>query len=144
MKNLIIKTTIIAAFLFQTSCAFIFNKKDIELSFKSYPEGAKVFVDGEIVGKTPVNVRLVPDKNHDILYLKDGYANRDFRIRPVIGDSRLRPSGEYTACILDAVGSILIIPLISVLSTYCAQFEQQSYFKSLDKGNRSNVLIQDN
>jgi hypothetical protein len=142
MKNLAIKITLISAFLFQTGCAFIFNKKDVELNFKSYPEGAKIWVDGDVVGQTPMNIRLIPDRNHSILYSMDGYANREFKIQSIIGDGRLRPSGEYTACIIDAIGSILIIPLISVLSTHCAQFDQQSYFKALDKGSRNNVLIQ--
>ncbi len=120
----------------------IFNKRDVEVKFNSYPKGAKVFIDGEEVGETPVSVMVKTDHNKLVLYAKNGYANREFWIKKVIGDSRLRPKAEYTMCIIDAVGSILILPIVSVLSDSCAHFDSNVYSRALDKGGRSNVLNQ--
>jgi diacylglycerol kinase family enzyme len=62
----------------------IFNKKDVEVNFKSIPDGADVYVDGEKVGKTPVITRIRPSKDYVILYIKDGYANREFKIKKLL------------------------------------------------------------
>lgn len=129
--------------LFTNSCAMIFNKKDVEVSFKSIPEGADVYVDGEVVGKTPVTTRIRPSKDYGILYIKDGYANREFKIKQVVGNSTLRPTSEYTLCMIDAIGSILIVPMVSIFSNSCAQFDSTTYSKALDRGARMNVLSQE-
>ena len=131
--------------LFSSSCAMLFNKKDVEVSFKSYPEGAKVFVDGDVVGQTPITTRIKPTRDYDILYVKDGYANREFKIKRVIGDSTLRPAFENTMCVLDVFpGMFLIVPIVSAFSNSCAHFDSYSYHKALDKGNRVNVINQNN
>ena len=131
-----------AAMLFTSSCAIIFNKRDVEVTFKSIPDGADVYVDGEKVGNTPVTTRIRPSKDYGVLYIKDGYANREFKIKKVVGNSTLRPTSEYTLCMIDAVGSILIVPMVSVFSNSCAQFDSTTYSKALDKGARVNVISQ--
>ena len=131
-----------AAMLFTSSCAMIFNKRDVEVTFKSIPDGADVYVDGEKVGNTPVTTRIRPSKDYGVLYIKDGYANREFKIKKIVGNSTLRPTSEYTLCMIDAVGSILIVPMVSVFSNSCAQFDSTTYSKALDKGARVNVISQ--
>jgi hypothetical protein len=138
-----LKFFLILAMLFTSSCAMIFNKKDVEVNFRSIPDGADVFVDGEKIGKTPISVRLIPDRNRVVLYTKDGFANREFNIHNTLADSRLRPGYEHTNCILDWTGFIFILPLISAHSPACSNFDQSVYFKALDKGSRINVLNQD-
>ena len=56
--NNILKFSLVLVMLFFSSCAMIFNKKDVEVNFKSIPDGADVFIDGEKAGKTPISVRL--------------------------------------------------------------------------------------
>jgi hypothetical protein len=131
-----------AAMLFTSSCAMIFNKRDVEVTFKSIPDGADVYVDGDKVGKTPVTTRIKPSKDYGILYIKDGYANREFKIKKIVGNSTLRPTSEYSMCVIDAIGSVLIVPMISVFSNSCAQFDSTTYSKALDKGARLNVISQ--
>ena len=144
-SKLVISLSLICVMLLNSSCAMLFNKKDVEVTFASYPENAKVFLDGNVIGHTPVTVRIKPKYNADILYAKNGYANREFKITKVIGDSTLRPTFEHTMCILDAVsGIILILPLISAFSTSCAHFNKSFYHKALDKGVRINTIQQHN
>ena len=141
--NNILKFSLVLVMLFSSSCAMIFNKKDVEINFKSIPDGADVFIDGEKAGKTPISVRLIPDRNKTILYVKDGYANREFNIYNTLADSRLRPGYEHANCIIDWAGFILILPIISAHSPACSNFDQAVYLKALDKGVRVNVINQD-
>ncbi len=140
--NNILKFSLVLVMLFSSSCAMIFNKNDVEVNFKSIPDGADVYVDGEKVGKTPVITRIRPSKDYVILYIKDGYANHEFKIKKIIGNSTLRPTSEYSMCVIDAIGSILIVPMVSVFSNSCAQFDNTIYSKALDKGARLNVISQ--
>jgi hypothetical protein len=48
MKNWLILVLII----FQSSCAFIFNKKELPVSFKSIPSESDVYINGEKIGQT--------------------------------------------------------------------------------------------
>ena len=138
-----LKISLMLVILFTSSCAMIFNKKDVEVNFKSIPDGADVYVDGDKVGKTPISVRIEPTRDRSILYIKDGYATREFEIKKIIGDSTLRPTSENVMCLLDAFpGMLLIVPLVSVFSNSCAHFDNISYSKALDKGTRMNVLNQ--
>lgn len=144
-SKIILSLSLICVMLFNSSCAMLFNKKDVEVTFASYPENAKVFLDGNVIGHTPVTVRIKPKYNADILYIKEGYANREFEIERVVGDSTLRPTFEHTMCILDAVsGVILILPFISAFSTSCAHFDKTFYHKALDEGVRLNTINQHN
>ena len=44
-----------------------------QLSIESDPEGASVYVDGQLVGQTPVNVGRLPAGDHRVRLVKDGY-----------------------------------------------------------------------
>jgi hypothetical protein len=44
------------------------------MSFDSEPRGAEVFIDGELRGKTPLNVRLKPRKRSSMIVRKAGYV----------------------------------------------------------------------
>lgn len=133
---------IIGTMLLTSSCAMLFNKRDVAVSFKPYPEGAKVFIDGDVIGKTPILTRIKPSKNYSILYTKNGYANREFNISHTVADSRLRPTNEHVRCILDWFGFVFILPAISAGSYKCSNFDEAVYFKALDEGNRINIINQ--
>ncbi len=139
MKKLI---SLICCVFLVNSCALMFNKKDVEVSFKSYPDGAKVWLNGEVIGETPISTRIKPVKDYSILYTKDGYANREFGMKLRIGHAGNRSGFEKTMCALDGGGIILILPLFSLISPACSDFTESSYFKALDKGNRINVIEQ--
>ncbi len=61
------------------------NKKLTELLVASFPDTAKVFLDKNDVGKTPLLLKTVTDSDHEIKIEKDGYKEKTVRIRTVNG-----------------------------------------------------------
>lgn len=79
------------------------------LFVESVPAGALVFINGERVGNTGesgINLRVAPQKTHDVLVRREGYA--DYRLR-VTGEAfgqrqivaRLSPSSDANAVGID-------------------------------------------
>lgn len=79
------------------------------LFVESVPAGALVFINGERVGNTGesgINLRVAPEKTHDVLVRREGYA--DYRLR-VTGEAfgqrqivaRLSPSSDADAVGID-------------------------------------------
>jgi len=77
---------ILVACLFLTSgCATIFvgGKDDIDLS--SDPSGAKVLVNGQNEGKTPITLVLKRGKEYTVEFVKEGYERKTLRLTYGIG-----------------------------------------------------------
>ena len=62
MKKIIIRLSILSALIIFTSCASIFKGTSQTINFDSSPSGATVFLDGERVGVTPLNLSLKKNK----------------------------------------------------------------------------------
>ena len=58
-----------------SGCAALFGTKDKDFDFNSNPVGATVTVDGQPEGTTPVRVHLSNQKEHVIVYHRDGYQD---------------------------------------------------------------------
>lgn len=56
-----------------------------EVSVASTPLGARVVVDGEERGSTPLSLELTTDREHRIQVVSDGYATVETLVQPVIG-----------------------------------------------------------
>jgi formylglycine-generating enzyme required for sulfatase activity len=54
---------------------------DGEIAISSSPDGANVTVDGEFVGRTPLQISLPPDKAHTVLISKAGYERGRLSLR---------------------------------------------------------------
>ena len=50
-----------------SGCATMFNPRHQEVPVTSTPEGAEVWIDGEVVGVTPVTVTVKADENHEVV-----------------------------------------------------------------------------
>lgn len=66
-------------------CATIFegSKSDIDLS--SEPSGAKVLVNGQNEGKTPIKLTVKKGKEYSIEFIKDGFQGKTIRLTYSIG-----------------------------------------------------------
>jgi PEGA domain len=64
-------------------CATIFTggRPDQKVEFKSIPQGATVYVDGEEVGQTPLKLPLARDMNHKVRIELAGYPTYERDIK---------------------------------------------------------------
>lgn len=68
-----------------SGCAAIFNNESERTYIYSEPSGAKVFVDGKPIGRTPTSVYLLSDQTHTIEFQKEGYEVKAVTINNHIG-----------------------------------------------------------
>ena len=61
------------------------DKKSLSLLAISFPDGAKVLLDKNSAGNTPLLLKNVTDSDHEIKVQKDGYKEKTVRIRTVSG-----------------------------------------------------------
>ncbi|WP_337871635.1 PEGA domain-containing protein [Ignavibacterium sp.] len=75
---------IVVSFIF-TSCATIFKGSTDDVSFSSDPTGAKVYVNGSLLGTTPFQLELKSNKTYTIEFKKDGYETKAVVLNNSIG-----------------------------------------------------------
>jgi hypothetical protein len=77
MKNIgkmtLFVASVTAACFTITGCAALFRGSHDVVSFSSDPPGAKVYVDGMEMGKTPMQAPLVAKHDHSVQFRMDGY-----------------------------------------------------------------------
>lgn len=88
------------------SCATLFGPKTHPLSLSSDPYPAEVYVDGQLMGETPVTFFLKADKPYEIEFCKEGYKPARRYVGTAVGNEWL---------ILDILGGL--IPVIVDAST---------------------------
>ena len=59
--------------IFLSGCATIISGDTETVTFNSSPEGADVYIDGAIIGKTPVSIVLEKNKKDVVMLKKEGY-----------------------------------------------------------------------
>ncbi|HMN26177.1 MAG TPA: PEGA domain-containing protein [Ignavibacteriaceae bacterium] len=72
------------AFIF-SSCATIFKGSTDDVSFSSEPTGAKVYVNGNLLGTTPVQLELKSKNSYTIEFKKDGYETKTVLLNNSVG-----------------------------------------------------------
>jgi hypothetical protein len=92
----------------------------------SNPPGADVYIDGAYFGKTPTILNLEPSKNYQATLTKQGYGSSTVNME-TWASVRGGRGADNTRCVLDALGTMLIIPLFSFLSVHCRDFKQEQY-----------------
>ena len=61
-----------------SGCATLFANKNPEVNVASDPNGAKVYVNGNLMGTTPVQFKLAANKQYTIEFRKDGYQSKTY------------------------------------------------------------------
>jgi hypothetical protein len=86
-------------------CATLFNEKDPAVSFQSNPSEAKIYVNGNYMGETPVALELKTDKSYTIEFRKEGYESKTYFLNNKIGVGWvvLDVLGGFIPIIVDAV-----------------------------------------
>ncbi len=80
MKNNLIIVIISFAIIiiFFDGCASLLKGVNEEVNIISEPNGAKVYVNGQMLGKTPLQIKLSAKNTHYIEFVKDGYEKKTF------------------------------------------------------------------
>lgn len=132
MKNmkLLRQFALIALLTSASSCAYIFNDKEVDVSINSNPPGADVYIEGRNYGKTPVTIHIEP-KSYVATVTKEGYGSAQIQLEwwQAIRDKK----GEGGRCLADALGTMLVLPGFSFASVYCREFKQKEYFVNIPR-----------
>jgi hypothetical protein len=75
----------ITALLYFAGCATLFKGPSEKVEIESDPFGAKVYVNGNLIGKTPLELRLETRKTYYIEFAKDGYGKKTVVLNNSVG-----------------------------------------------------------
>jgi hypothetical protein len=83
-----------------SGCAVVDHLQTEEVVIDSKPQGAAVYIGGELKGKTPYTVRLAKDISHNVIIRKPGYQDKAYTIgtnevNPFIKFGPLVDAGYY-------------------------------------------------
>ena len=121
MKNVLCVCMILCIGFMASSCALMFKGTSEEVAFQSSPDRAQVYVEGELMGETPLAVKLESKKSYTIVFKAEGYKDRSYHIKNKIGAGWI---------ILDILGGL--VPVIIDAAT--------GAWYSLDQKNINAVL----
>lgn len=76
---------ILGMFWVMSGCATILAGKQANVSFSAEPEGASVYVNGSLMGKTPVQIKLENNKDYTIEFREEGYQTKTVYLDKGIG-----------------------------------------------------------
>jgi len=129
-KNQIHKKIILAIILsLLTSCSFM-NEKYVIVPFSSNPQGADIYIDNQYQGKTPSNIKIIPNKNYKATFIKYGYQRKNLNLETwkwvSIRENR-NNFGDSARCFLDALSMVLILPIAALTSVHCKDFTKKNY-----------------
>lgn len=85
LKNILQKLVLFVVMgLSCVSCATVINGTTQRIPISSDPIGAQVFVDGMLVGRTPVTIEVKRKYSHLITLSADGYEEAAVQVNPVL------------------------------------------------------------
>ncbi len=73
------------SFIFYSGCATLFSGGKDELDLSSEPSGAKVLVNGQDRGKTPLTLSLKKGKEYQVEFVKEGYEKKSITMSYSLG-----------------------------------------------------------
>lgn len=128
VKKHIIFSAILAGFLLN-SCSLL-NDRAISIPIKSSPNGASIYIDGQYYGETPTSLMLEPSKNYRLNLVKKGYGSSSVDLESWYS-VRANRGGDNFRCVMDALGTMLILPIIGFYSVHCRDFKQPEYIVNI-------------
>lgn len=84
MRIKVISIILVWVFLFP-SCATLFKGNSSKLDLNSNPQGSQVFVNGNLMGETPVRLKLESKQTYSIEFKKEGYKTKIVNIQNHVG-----------------------------------------------------------
>lgn len=130
------KLSLVASLLFSTSCAFLLNKKEVDLSLSSNPPGADIIIEGRNYGKTPKIIHIIP-KNYDVELRIAGYGSSKLKLQT--WQAIRSDKAEGGRCLADALGTMLVLPIFSYYSVYCRDFKVKDHLITIPQNESRNI-----
>ncbi len=88
-------------------CATLFKGTTQKVSYSSDPTGAKVYVNGQLMGTTPFELEMKANRTYTIEFRKEGYENKVVVLNNSIGAGWI---------ILDILGPFLVPVIIDAVT----------------------------
>lgn len=128
MKNKIINLALSCIIIFNTSCATIINGSKKNISIKTEPSTAKIYVDDEMIGNGNANILLKRKRNHIIMIKNEGYQTRYIEVNK---------HGQAGFIILDVLFMFSLVGVISIITDGATgswnTFDKDNYNVVLEK-----------
>jgi len=106
-----------------TGCATLFKGTTENVNMQASPVQADVFINGQLMGKTPLQLKLESKRNYAVEFRAEGYQPRVYNISSKVGAGWI---------VLDVLGGL--VPVIIDAAT-------GAWYK-LDQNNINAVLVQ--
>ena len=112
----VISLSILIVFVFMLSnCATIFKGEYRNVRINSEPDGAKVYINGDYHGETPLRLELRPNQSYTVEFRRDGYKTEVRQIQNKIG---------WGWVVLDVITGVVPV-LIDALTGAWYDFDQR-------------------
>lgn len=84
-RNLVLMGQTFVVALALSGCATIFKGSTEEVSFSSDQPDTKVYINGQFMGKAPVEIKLQSKKTYTVEFRKDGYESKTVLLPNSVG-----------------------------------------------------------
>ncbi len=97
---------VLITMIFLSGCATLFNGAKDRVIVSSYPDAAKVYINGIYAGPSPLSINLIAKKTYHIVFKKAGHPDTTYMLKGsfcagyLILDALL---GGLTGVLIDAV-----------------------------------------
>jgi len=122
-KNILLTIALVATALLVAGCATLFKGGNEKVSFGSTPDKAKVYVNGQYMGDTPVQLNLASKQNYTIEFRKDGYQSKTVLVNSNVGAGWI---------ILDFLGGLWPVVIDAATGNW-TQLDQTNVNAALEK-----------
>jgi hypothetical protein len=122
-KNITLGILLVAIGVLVGGCATLFKGGSEKVSFGSNPDKAKVYVNGQYMGDTPVQLNLASKQNYTIEFRKDGYQSKAVIVNSNVGAGWV---------ILDILGGLLPVVIDAATGSWM-QLDQTNINAALEK-----------
>ena len=85
MRKVVSITLVISLFFLVSSCATLFKGTSSKVDFDSEPQGAKIYVNGNYMGDTPIRLKLESKQTYNIEFRMEGYKAKTSNITNHVG-----------------------------------------------------------
>ncbi len=109
-KSLFAASLSVLTVLLISGCATLFSSTTQVVKFESYPSGAELYIDGNLVGKTPIEVEMKKETFHNYTYQfrLEGYVTYQQRLTKELNKTALFNTVMWPSWATDALTGAMI------------------------------------